>query len=76
MVVLIYFFYGKINRENQMYCLGCHPENRAVENIIPKTVQAQARKKILAYREEINTKISQLCTGFNLQDREYSIRLH
>ena len=76
MAVLIYFFQGKINRENQMVHFRCHPENRAVENIIPKTVQAWARKKILAYREEINTKISQLCTGFNLQDREYSIRLH
>jgi hypothetical protein len=37
--------------------LGCHPKNRIVENIIPTPVQAQARKKILAYREEINTKI-------------------
>ena len=40
MAVLIYFFQGKINRENQMVDLGCHPENRELENIIPKTVQA------------------------------------
>jgi hypothetical protein len=45
MAVLIYFFQGKINRENQMPGLGCHPENREVENIIPKPVQARARKK-------------------------------
>ena len=43
MAVLIYFFQGKINRENQMVGLGCHPENRAVENKISKTVQARAR---------------------------------
>ena len=64
MDVHIYFIQGKINRENQMVGLGCHPENRAVENIIPKTVQAQARK-ILACREEINTKTPQFCTAFN-----------
>ena len=57
MEAIIYFLQGKINRENQMPGLGCHPKNRIVENIIPTPVQAQARKKILAYREEINTKI-------------------
>jgi hypothetical protein len=56
MDVHIYFIQGKINRENQMVGLGCHPENRAVENKISKTVQARARK-ILAEREEINRKI-------------------
>ena len=65
MAVLIYFFQGKINRENQMPGLGCHPKNRIVENIIPTPVQAQARKKILAYREEFSTITTQLCTGFN-----------
>ena len=40
MAVLIYFFQGKINRENQMVGLGCHAENRAVQNIIPKSIQA------------------------------------
>jgi hypothetical protein len=44
MAVLIYFFQGKINRENQMVGLGCHAENRAVQNIIPKSIQAWALK--------------------------------
>jgi hypothetical protein len=45
MAVLIYFFQGKINKDNQMPGLGCLPENRAVENIIPTSVQDEPEKK-------------------------------
>lgn len=64
-----------INRENQNVGLGCHPEDRAVENIIPKLYKEDSGN-ILKYREEISTTIPPLCTAFNDQEREYSISLY
>ena len=55
MAVLIYFFQGKINKDNQMPGLGCLPENRAVENIIPTSVQDEPEKKKSLHTERKST---------------------